>query len=456
MKRIYSISSILEQETSTEGATDTPNEVIKFTITDTAVSPKPFIKLQWTYQYSWPKATPGLGTSEELAKIIASTTDKPKDAKVILAEVAKSPNSVVGIARNAGNDTNNRLFGKDMLSTIGYVYLFKPNKIDMTKVPSDKKLGKIGNLEVFEVDADFPKYLVTGAAVVSPTSQSNTASSSNTPGKTGAVKLEDFISMNQKYSEWYNIKVRIPYLQPVVNTIGDARVSIETSGKITRLFWTLVNGLDSPYHVDAPGSEAGLKEFTRELKSALEQILTDAKVYDPAQFGTTSVDSLNRETFKLILNGLILIGFNTGKITTGAGSHVENEILPTYYKKVLDAVKLDTKWVLQAEATANFDGTAINNETDLAKVLSGAFIGYDPAADVDTIDKVKATWDAKGNSTFAEIVAKLPFKANDVKSSNLPEFQVIQFYLLPSNKPGIYGPQTTAAVKAAFEKSKIQ
>jgi len=455
MKRIYSISSILEQETSTEGATDTPNEVIKFTITDTAVSPKPFIKLQWTYQYSWPKATPGLGTSEELAKIIASTTDKPKDAKVILAEVAKSPNSVVGIARNAGNDTNNRLFGKDMLSTIGYVYLFKPGKIDMAKVPSDKKLGKIGNLEVFEVDADFPKYLVTGDAAVSPTSQSNTASSSNTPGKTGAVKLEDFISMNQKYSEWYNINVRIPYLQPIINTIGGARVSIETSGKITRLFWSFVNGLDAPYHVNAPGSEAGLKEFTRELKSALEKILTDAKVYDPAQFGTTSVDSLNRETFKLILNGLILIGFNTGKITTGAGSHIENEILPTYYKKVLDAVKLDTNWVLQVEATANFDGTAINNETDLAKVLSGAFIGYNSAADVDTLDKVKAKWDEKKQSTFDQIVAKLPFKENDQPSSNTAEFQALQYFLLNGRKPTVYDVTTKAAVAAAFKKSTI-
>lgn len=452
MKKFQSISSILEQE----------NTKVSFTITDTAVSPKNFIKLQWTYTYAWPKKSPGMGVISEIAKAIETSTKG--DGKLILDEIIKSPGSIVGISREAGNTANNRLLAADQLVTTGFVYIFNANTIDIAKVPVDKRLGtngKIGQLEAFEVDANFPKYRLTGT----PVNQVANQSGQPAPTKTG-VKVEDFLTINSKYSNWYNSKVRLPYLQPVLSTIGSTEAPIRTSAKMVRLFWKLVEGAGSPYQVDAPSTEAGLSEFSRILQSALQKIIADAKKYDPTLTADDAVDVLDAGVFKSVLNGLILIGLNTGKITTGPGGNIENEVLPADYTKMLDAVKVDTKFVNQvttstgtaAEATANFDGTAVNNETDLAKILSGLFVARNvDKTKIDTIDKVKAMWNSSAKTSkwttlddaWDNTVKTLPWKKGSAPASVW--FGYIQKLAIKTT--GQYGPQTIAGFLTAFKNS---
>jgi hypothetical protein len=116
-----------------------------------------------------------------------------------------------------------------------------------------------------------------------------------------------------------------------------------------------------------------------------------------------------------------------------------------------------------AAATTGFDGTAINNEMDLAKVISGTWIGYGTKPDeVDSLDKVKTVYNeylkklpAAAVTTFDEIKAKLPFKKGNAALISTKEFNALQ-YSTVNTKDKPYGPQTAATFKAGFEKSSIK
>ena len=116
--------------------------------------------VQWPFEYFWPRKQATLGTTEELINFINAATEG--DASTIMADIKKSANAIVGISREEENAENNKLFGTDTQSVKGWVYLFKPNTIDETKVPDEKKLEpKVNGLFTFVVDSQLKNYSKT-------------------------------------------------------------------------------------------------------------------------------------------------------------------------------------------------------------------------------------------------------------------------------------------------------
>jgi hypothetical protein len=412
MKNIRSISSLLEQ--TTKG--------VSFKIMETQVSPKPFINIQWEYEYRWPKSEPTLGTSDEIVKFIAASTDR--DPKLIMASIAKSPETTFGIARDSGNTANARLIGKDQLVAIGYVYIFGKGKIDVTKIPADKLVGtdgKLGGLVAFDAN-ELPKYMATAA----PVNTNNQTGTVTQPKKT--ITVLDIFGINSKYSEWFNSTIGTPYYRPILDKFGTddkRRVSIENEGELVSIFWQMVSLMPPPYNLEAESKE--LNTFTRPLQAKLREIFEAAQQYDPGNFGKAVVaaDILSKDTFESLVKAIVVIGLNTGKISQ---ENVKAGTLPDVYTKLFTAA------LSQTGAVIPDDITEIGKADKLAHIISGAAVlgGFGKPA---TLAAVKALWDSVDPTTkktmfphtFDQIVAKLPFLVKPAPTkSAVAEFKSLQ------------------------------
>jgi len=178
---------------------------------------------------------------------------------------------------------------------------------------------------------------------------------------------------------------------------------------------------------------------------------------------TVDTTKLNRNLFATLVEALIVIGLNNS-ITA---SNVENEVLPASYKAPLDEALATAKGVTGSSSTAGssagsasasattgtFDGTSVNNETELAKIISGLYIKKNTAKSaVDSIDKVKALYDKDlGSGKFDQSVQSLPWKKGTTKGRSNKSFDTLQYQALKTTAPMPYGPSTADKFKELYD-----
>lgn len=445
MKTIHTLSSLLEQA-DLEGA--------KIELTGTAVTMTKAdkVRIKWPYLYKWPAKNPLLGDITQFVN--ALNAESGKGGKSILSQIKQTDaNHFVGIATDAASTQNNRLLRKDLGQLNGFVYLFYPDTINQELVPAAKKLEQVAGRFTFVVDAEWKKYLVT-TDPAKPTDAS-------LPKPAAPIGTNTFIEEDGANREWYSTKVFAPFISPVLAKLNKkSPVTITQSGAAAPIFWQFMTAVSTySWSMDLP-AEAATKAYSEDLQTNIKKLLGEAAKFDKAQFSVVSTNTLNSGLYSTMAKALTVIALNSGKVnnTSTKDSAVD------YFKPLINANLMADGIAPDADgsastATSGFDGTSVNNEMDLAKIISGGLIGYNTsAADVDTLAKVKAKWDSFVPATyvklFSEIVAKLPFKQGTPSVITLSEFKDVQFFAIGVN--GTYGPKTVAGFKSAFEKSSLK
>lgn len=450
MKKIYTLSSLLEQ-------TDLESAKIELTGSAVTMTKADKVRIKWPYLYSWPAKSPLLGDIANFVRVL--NAGNGKGGKDILSQIKQAdPTHVIGIATDAESTQANRLLRKDLGQLKGFVYLFYPDTIDTKLVPAAKQLEKVDGKFTFVVDAEWQKYLVTAA----PAADATAAAAKTEPKP--LIGANSFLESDGVNRDWYT-NTAYPLISPVrtalEKTLGG--VTITQSGKPAGIFWQFMTAV--PTHSWALDMPADSSNYTELLQNKIKLLLAEAAKFDKTTFTAVDTNNLNAGLYGKMAQALIVIGLNKGELTNKSTA----DSAPEYFKPLTkakaqsDALLTDKAAIDDAgkagKATDGFDGTAINNEMDLAKIISGGLIGYKvPATEVDTLDKIKAKWDSYIPSTyekkFSEIVAKLPFKQNNTNIINLTEFKDVQFFAIGIN--GKFGPKTVAGFKSAFEKSALK
>jgi hypothetical protein len=468
MKTIKNITALFEQ-TATE--TETKFKLLAQPITLPAGEGS--IRIKWQYRFSWPAKNPLLGDVKELINTINNAKDG--DAQQVLTAIKGSDKThEVGIIRAEVSTQKNKIFGKDLGEFTGWIYLFYPDTINTQAIPANQKIASgIDNRMTYLMGADgsFQKYFKEPG-----TGKPADAKQTGSDVKPATVfTLASLTSPDGPAHDWFNAPtgLRKKYLNPVYTKIGKTKVPITTSGDIVPIFWGFVSNLPEDLATASPATVADLNEYSQNLKAAIQKLFTAVAKYDQSNFSAVNIDVLTQDLYSNMVYAVVILGLNSGKIDTNSLDFTTQRSSLPYYAP-LNSAMTEAGAIIDATAaaaagtagtaTAGFDGTAINNEMDLAKIISGGLIGYSvPAADVDTVDKVKAKWDASVKSgdyatTFDDIVKVLPFKkAESDKIKGTVPFQDIQYFVIQvTGQPKPYGPQTAAGFKAAFEKSSIK
>ena len=468
MKNIKTINALFEQAKT----------VTKFKLLTPATT-KPAgsgsTRIQWQYQFSWPAKQPLLGDVKELINTINNAKDG--DAQQVLSAIRGSDadkTHTVGILRAAESTQNNRIFAKDLGEFTGWIYLFYPDTINDQAIPANQKIdaGIDGRMTyLLDTKGEFKKYFK--APGTGKPAAADTKTGADTKPAT-VFTLASLTSPEGAAHDWFNSSkgLRIKYLNPVYTKIGKNRVPITTSGSIVPIFWGFVSKLPEDLATSAPARAAKqgdpvpaeLQKYSQNLKAAIQKLFTAAAKYDQSNFSVVDIDELTQDLYAYMVYAVVILGLNSGKIDTNS-LDFDNNMSTTPYYGPLKIGELEASAIVDppaagtvtATATTGFDGTAINNEMDLAKIISGAWIGYGTKSeDVDSLDKVKALFNAKGYAKkFEEISSKLPFKKTDTTVPSKVEFQVLQYFII-SQKGFPYGPKTVAGFKTGFEKSSIK
>jgi hypothetical protein len=455
MKKIQTLSLLLEQAELDGTKIELTGNAVTMTIKDK-------VRIKWPYQYSWPAKTPLLGDMENFVKALNAST-KPA-GKSILSQIEgsdKDKSHYVAIARNETSTQNNRLLRKDLGEVKGWVYLFYPNTIDETLVPDNKKLPSVDGRFTFIMDSEFKKYLKTGTPT---TSQSG----NSTKPDTNKITSSAFMDRDGKAYGWYNDEngIRIKYINRVNTKIGKSTVNLFKSSKITPIFWQFVAGLPEGLAATAPAQPTELELYSEDLQTAIKGLLATASKYDPENFSVVNTNTLTAALYSKMVNALIVIGLNLKKIDINFTPDKSDINSKPYYKSIVDGAAAagvitdtpDANSNSSANATANFNGTAVNNETDLAKILSGLFVERNvEKSKVDSIEKVKDYWNSTGkssnwttlNDAWDNTVKSLPWKKGPASASVW--FNYVQ--KLAIKKTGPYGKETTAGFLRAFNAS---
>lgn len=343
--------------------------------------------VQWPFEYFWPRKQATLGTTEEMINFINAATEG--DASTIMADIKKSANAIVGISREEENAENNKLFGTDTQSVKGWVYLFKPNTIDETKVPDEKKLEpKVNGLFTFVVDSQLKNYSKTQSA------QTNTGNAgSGTANAKRSVGVFDLTSSGSAHNKWLegDKGPMLEFITPTYRIIQKfPPAGLNEESATTSVFWVLVNALpddDIKTTATAEKTQAQPIKYDTELKAAISKVISVAKGYDPNQFTGVNIDQLSAELYSKLAYAILVIGINRKAIDinfTAASGHTSSE---TYYKSLRAALQqagnisgIATSASQPAgSSSSTFDGSSIKTEDQLLQILAGA-IADNPAA----------------------------------------------------------------------------
>lgn len=359
MKKLYTISNLFEQADFSK---------TKISLTGSKSSPTEQILVQWTYKYSWPESNQLLGGTDNFAKALNSSTDKT--VKTLL-DTVKSSNSasVVGIFREAGNTQNKRTFAKDLAETTGSIFLFKPEAIDTTLVPTAKQLEKLQARFTFELNS------VDASAYY----KKEDSSTGQTDAIASPASVKDsgyFLDRDGRGSMWYTTAVHGVYIKPIVEVINDDTQGINQTGKISPIFWSFMLSLPpADFSLTAPSNPS---KFDQELGKMIGKLMTMAGNYDKNYLGVDT-GTLSSGLFKLMVESWIIVCLNAKIIVQ---SNIENDIVPAAAKKPLDAslkeAGLTQSSTVPTSTTSSkpLDGTAINSESDLLKIASGIIATY--------------------------------------------------------------------------------
>jgi hypothetical protein len=459
MKRLSRIQNLFEQEADATATAEETGSKIK--LIKSVSLPNPQIQVQWDYTYSWPEKNPLLGSVAEFVKTLKTSTKG--DAKAILDIITKAEaNSAIGITRAAGNTQNTRLFGKNLSQTTGSIFLFKPSLITASKIPADKNVGDINGNPVFSIEGRVMDAIKP--YMDSDVANSNTGVSSKTVSqKTTKV----FTQIDGDAHDWY-VEFSANYMIPIANKIGDSEVPISTSGKITQIFWDFMVVAPLGFNT-AYDQSSGKDIYSQKLKDSISRLLGEAGKIDPV-YASVDTSILSKYLFEHIVKATLVLCLNKGILVK---SNLENNFVPVAIQKPMQGAK-NAAVGIQAgspanssgsattnstSATSNFDGTAVNTELELGKIISGALQlkWNQDKTNVDSLDKVKTIITASAtsskwpspNTAWSEIVKSLPWKKGD--SGQNQWFKRVQNIVIKQN--GQYLDKTIAGFKEGYEKS---
>ena len=444
MKKLYTLSNLFEQEESSQ---------TKIKVLSSKSSPTEQVQVQWNYQYSWPESNQLLGDIGEFVKALTASTSG--DGKTILDTIkaTDAKTSAIGIFREAGNTQNKRVFAKDLAQTTGIIYLFKPDVIDQALVPANKQLTKIADHFTFEVGSDTSAYY----------KKAETKSTTTEPVQAKSITAKIFLMPDGKAYDWYYSSTGVwnTYLDPILKKLGNATQPIEQTGKVSEAFFSFMYALPP---ADFPLAQTTDKtKYSKELYGVVNKVFQMAGKYDP-NYSTINPLELSARIFQQLVEAFTIICINTKNIVQ---SNFENGFIPDMLKKPLEsALKFSSATTASSNSSTNtgsqsntntsngtFDGTSVNNETELAKIISGLYIKKNTAKSaVDSIDKVKALYDKDlGSGKFAASVASLPWIKGTTSGSNNASFDTIQYQALNTSKPMPYGPATATKFKELYD-----
>ena len=460
MKTIKNITALFEQ---TAIETETKFKLLAQPITLPAGDGS--IRIKWQYQFSWPAKNPLLGDVKELINTINSAKDG--DAQQVLTAIKGSEKThEVGIIRADVSTQKNRIFGKDLGEFTGWIYLFYPDTINTQAIPANQKIASGIDARMtylMGADGSFQKYFKE-PGTGKPAADAKQTGADVKPAT--VFTAASFLDGDGPAYKWFYNEIGLysTYIKAVTKKIGGATVPITTSGNIVPLFWKFVSKLPGGMATPEPGDPAQALIYSKTLKASLSKLFDEAAKFDQPNFSAIDIDVLTGDLYQKMAHALVVVGLNAGKIKSNSWEFIKDSETAPYYAPFIAAHLISggiadpsAASAASGTATAGFDGTAINNEMDLAKIISGAWIGYGTKSeDVDSLDKVKALFNAKGYAKkFEEISSKLPFKQSDKTVPSKVEFQVLQYFTIDQNKQP-YGPKTVAGFKAGFEKSSIK
>jgi hypothetical protein len=466
MKKFHTLKGLFEQEAANTAA-DAPK--IKIKITGTTTAPDERTAIKWSYQYGWPLSQPNLGSIQEFTKAFAASTEK--DAETVKNAILNSDQGgVVGVTRDPGNTVNKRLFGKDLAEAVGFIYLLNPDIINEKSVPANKQLAKIAERFTFIVDKDIKNYLATDGQDDDeiPSNNRNALSTDDNDGSS-TIKASAFLQKDGDAYSWYNesVNIRETYIEPIQVKIGSSEIIMGQSAPIVEIFWTFISKLPGGLSTPMPAGLASTT-FDAGLQDAIKILLAKSDEYD-GNYAPDTVDTnkLNRNLYSTLVEALIVIGLNNSITAT----NVENEVLPASYKAPLANALEAAKGITSSSSTTNstagpsstssagaFLGTKVTTEIEFAKIVSGTYVTKFkvPAADVDTLDKVKAKFNTDfGNTTaWDNKVKSLPWEKDKVSANSNSNFKDVQYTVLGTT--GNYGPKTVSAFAQMYADSAIK
>ena len=485
----------------------------KFEIGPATTEPNDNTIAQYPYQYTWPQKDASLGDfSALISEINSSTKGDGNRLRVDIGKFNQRYNSTngttppvqvqVGISKDDKPQQNiNRLIGKDLSAWEGYIYIFKPGVFDENQIPKSKKfteLGKTLNINgsalTFKVDADYSKkWLKTatdGTAKV--TGEGNkkihTVASLVNDGPINAwytQELSTLINQTATIIEKFSTPFEVELSPTDQGGNPTKNKEIQTPGKLipgkatvpskaVPIFLEFISHL--PNNLKTSSGSFDQFKHTEELQAAIDKLINEAKKIDTV-FSIVKSTHLNNHLYTYMAYAILLIGLNSGDIDIKLSLEdaARSGKVQQYYRPIQKA-KEKAMAVLKNNAAEEdaktFDGTAITNETELAKVISGLFvINYAKKVsniknDIDSVDKVKAFWNKtakKSKLTTADddwtsMVNTLPWKKKETKKNANTWFNTIQQFAISGGiqagvSLGPYGEDTTAKFLTAFKAS---
>jgi hypothetical protein len=452
MKNIKNLTALFEQAN-----TETKFKLLTPPTTKPAGSGS--TRIQWQYRFSWPAKNPLLGDVKELINTINNSTEG--DAQQVLSAIKGSDQThEVGIIRADASTQNNRIFAKDLGEFTGWIYLFYPDTIDTQAIPANQKIesGIDGRMTyLMDAKGEFKKYFkAPGTGKTTATADKKT----DTDSKPATVfKLASLTSADGPAHDWFNSTdgLRIKYLNPIYAKIGKTKVPITTSGKIVPIFWGFVSKLPEGLETAAPSVAAELEEYSQNLKAALLKLFTAAAKYDQSNFSAVNLDVLTQDLYSQMVYAVVILGLNSGKIDTNSLDFNNIRTSSPYYAP-LKAALLGADGIVDpataaATSTSSFDGTSVNDEMELAKIISGVMAKSTPSKTLDTLDKVKAEYDSVfGANSWPDTLKTLPWKKGSTPTNS--HFKDVQYSAIGKNGP--YGNQTTTGFKNMFDASTLK
>jgi hypothetical protein len=458
MKKIHTLSSLLEQTKADDKSTGTKIELTGNVVT---MSKADKVRIKWPYRYSWPASNPILGDMEEFAKIL-NTEKGGKDGKSILDQIKQTDAThFVGIATDAASTQKDRLLRKDLGQIKGFVYLFHPNTINQELVPDSKKLPQVANRFTFVVDAEWKKYLATDKPVTAGSTTGKPAES------TAQIKVNSILDEDGKYFSWFNADtadgLRVKFINPVGNTLDKSpAVTLLQSGAAAEIFWQFMSKVPTIElgKIDLPANDADVTQYSELLQASIKKLLVAASKFDAEAFSPkVGINTLNFGLWEKISQGLVIIGLNNGSLTEQSTAATATAYYDPFIRAKAISDKIDgiknqaADDASKPKSTDGFDGTAVNTEMDLAKIISGVMSKSTPPKTLDTLDKVKTEYDSVfGANAWADTLKTLPWKKGPAPASS--HFNDVQYSAIGRN--GTYGDKTVAGFKNMFDASTLK
>lgn len=471
MKKIYYISDLFEQEASVDKI---KGQKFNF-IGAIRNNPDTSVKIQWPYQYTWPKSQPDLGDYEELLKFI-STAEKGDAASIRNSIKKAGPTSAIGITKEKNTAEDNRLFGKDRFVSRGWVYLYNPGVIDFEKIPANKKFQtKIESGSAFLVDRDSSQYEIrpNNSNNGSNNGSSNANASSNTTQS--AIIVSYLVSPGSKYFDWYTADGGIydAYIAPTVANIdsSSAPIKLNSIAKTAPIFWTLIDNLPESIKTSAISTDKKTDpapEFDSRLRDAMVKIFKEAGKFDPNGFSGANPEQLNGTLYNYLARAVIIIGLNSKQINIDFNADSGHASSEKYYKPIKDAHSISrvVKGLAGASETltAEFDGI-VRTEDDILKIFAGLVASNLTTYGNPTPDKYSTTAAVKnfistnfGGSGYNNMINALKHYGGFEKGKSYPSSNGFKDfkYTLTGKDDGNFDDELFSKIKTLLGNSPIK